>query len=59
MIGAQALAGLYNVVTSQNLPLPKTILVKGNVVTPESVDSLPSFDEAAETIAEDGLPETS
>jgi hypothetical protein len=28
-------------------------------VTPESVDSLPSFDEAAETIAEDGLPETS
>ncbi|WP_197487951.1 sugar ABC transporter substrate-binding protein [Rhodococcus sp. LB1] len=57
-IGAMALAGLYNVRTDQNLPLPKSILVAAKVVTRENADSFASFDELADSIERTGLTAT-
>jgi ribose transport system substrate-binding protein len=54
-IGAQALAGLFNVATKQDVPLPPTILVKGTVVTADNIDKIPTFAEVAKRIAENGL----
>jgi ribose transport system substrate-binding protein len=55
--GAMAVLGLYDYITDQNLPLPKTILRVSALVTKDTMSSIKPWDDQAAAIESGGVGE--